>query len=116
MIALLFAFACAPDDCPEGRPDAVALDGVLESADTCGAWTLAVDDHVYVNVGLQEPEATCDATLPAHFTLPNDPIYSNFEPAGPKWTYDFLAVAPGDDRIAVVCEDGTEWSGWFAVE
>jgi hypothetical protein len=116
MLLLLSLLACQDDICPDGQPDPVALDGVLETADSCGAWTLAVDDHVYINVGITEAESECTAELPASFELPYDPIYSNFEPSGPKWTYDFLAVGAGDEQLTVSCADGTVWTGWFSVQ
>lgn len=111
---LLLALACAepaPDACawPEA---ATAASGVLENADTCGFWSLPVDGHLYVNVGLTEPDVDCSAAMDTALALNAQPIYSNLTTDGPKWTFDVVGLAPADPWAAfdVTCEEGTRWA------
>jgi len=88
-----------------------APDGVLESEDSCGWWELPVGEHLYVNVGLSEPKAECSESLGAGLALNASPTYSNFEPDGPKWTFDVVAEASATaSAVEITCSDGSAWS------
>lgn len=89
-------------------------DGVLASwRNDCGVWIVAPGDHLILDVFLDDPEAPCAEVLDEGVELMSSPIYSNFEPDGPKWTYDFVVdeAFEGTAELSVTCEDGTEWWG-----
>lgn len=116
---LLLLLACAepaPDAC--AWPDApVAPEGVLENADTCGYWSIAVDGHLYVNVGLVAPDQDCSAAMDEAVALNSSPIYSNLNTDGPKWTFDVLGVSATESFASfdVSCDEGTRWAARIAV-
>ena len=115
-----FLLACtepAPDDCawPDSATDA---GGVLENTDTCGFWSLEVDGHLYVNVGLTEPDGECSAAMGEEVSLNASPIYSNLTTDGPKWTFDVVGVAPTAPfaSLDVPCDEGTRWAARVEVQ
>ena len=115
-----FLLACtepAPDDCawPDSATDA---GGVLENTDTCGFWSLEVDGHLYVNVGLTEPDVECSAAMGEEVSLNASPIYSNLTTDGPKWTFDVVGVAPTAPfaSLDVPCDEGTRWAARVEVQ
>lgn len=110
---MLFLLACAEPEpeahCPEFA-EAVAAPTVVDTDDDCGTWTLAVDDHLVVNVYLSEAEVPCTDSFGAGLERPHEPAYTNLTTDGPKWTYDFVGAEAAEGvEVAIVCDDGTEW-------
>lgn len=118
MLWLLLACATPVDDGCAWPDAASAPAGVLESAaDDCGWWSLAVGEHLYVNVAVTEADAPCgppemDAVLAENAGA----IYSNLSGQGPKWTYDLVGVSAGETTVAIHCDDGTQFSARVTVE
>lgn len=107
-ITLLLALAsCAPCDFPK---DAVPVPGVLTSEDTCGHWTVAVDAHLVVGLPVETDVTTCTAEVDDGVSLNSSPIFTNFEPDGPRWTFDAVGNAPTDrGTVDIECTDHSEW-------
>ncbi|MSQ03159.1 MAG: hypothetical protein EXR71_14930 [Myxococcales bacterium] len=110
---LTLFLACAEPE-PEGPcpvwADEAAADGVLDNAHDCGTWTLAVDEHLYVNVYIDEIEAPCADVIDDGVDRPHEPTYTNMSNDAPKWTYDFVGVSAVDvAEVTITCEEGTEW-------
>lgn len=103
------------DGCAGFPEEATPLDGTLDGRDDCGAFSLAVGDHAYVNVEVGEPEAECTGTASGAVALAYDPIYSNPSNGEPKWTFDLEALSAGEGELDVSCVEGSRWSGRFEV-
>ena len=111
--------ACVERDpleaCVAGDP--VPLPGaVLDAADACGTWSMAVEDRVAVDVAVTAAEVPCGWSADGAVGTPYDPIYSNFDDDSAKWTFDVHAVEAGDGALRVDCDDGTLWVGFFVVD
>lgn len=120
MLLILGMFACGEPEpepaCEEWRPLA-NVDGVIDNDEDCGQWTLPIGEHLYVNVYVSEELSPCEAEHAAEIGLPYDPIYTNLETDGPKWTFDFVGnEVVSDSAIDVSCDDGTEWHARVSVE
>ena len=92
---------------------------MLSAEDTCGFWSLALGDHLYVDVVVTEPLAECEATLGAGLELFSSPIYSAMSNDEPKWTFDVVAVAatdPAGAEVSIECVDGSTWGALVRVE
>ena len=88
----------------------------LDNGDDCGTWAVEVGGHVYVNVAVSDPAATCAGETAGAVSLPYDPIFSHAAEEPPKWTFDVVGDEPGEGSLDVRCDDGTRWSGRFVVD
>ena len=121
MLVLLLLAACAGDDasdCAAWPDEAVAADGVLGNADTCGYWRLGVGEHLYVNVSVTVAESPCTASMEPAIGLNADPIYTNLSNDGPKWTFDVVGLSATDGYagLQVECGEGTTFAARVVVE
>lgn len=114
MLLLLLACAPSPSTACEGAPPAaVAPDGVLGAADTCGAWSIAVDGHLYVQLAVSDPEVDCDVVLDEPLALFSSPIFAHMNGDPPSWTFDVTAAEPADAAyLEIACTDDTRFGGW----
>ena len=105
---LLIALAsCAPCDFPANP---AAPPNVLGASDDCGFWTVAVDTHLVLGLPVEEATTTCSVDVDDGVRLNADPIFTNFEPDGPRWTFDTVGNAPSEHgTVDIECDDNSEW-------
>ena len=110
-IALLLTLAsCAPCDFPK---DPVPVPGVLTTEHDCGYWTVPVDGHLVVGLPVELDTTTCVVEVDDGVSLNSSPIFTNFQPDGPRWTFDAVGNAPTQrGSVDIDCDDG---SGWHAL-
>lgn len=107
-VVMLWLGGCARCAFPA---DATPVPGVLDALDDCGFWSLAVGEHVVVGLPLGSPDTTCTTEIDEGIALNSQPIFTNFEPDGPRFTFDFVAEAEARKaHIDVECSDGSAWS------
>jgi hypothetical protein len=122
-VLLALLIACAgeeePSGCADWPSDPVAPDGVLRADEDCGFWTIAVDEHLYVDLVITVPLAECPSTLGDGIELFSTPIYSAMSNDEPKLTFDVVGAAPTGSEYAlfdVLCEEGSRFSARIDVE
>jgi hypothetical protein len=115
--AILPLVACSePGPCTFPDP-AVETGGVLGNEDTCGFWQVPVGEHLYLDLHVTRELPDCAAAVGDGLSLPNDPIYTNLAPDGPKYTYDIVAdSAVAETNIDITCDEATEWHALVTVE
>jgi hypothetical protein len=133
MLAWL-AIACAPTEtdqpaCPEWPSEESAIDGKLGNEDTCGLYSLAVDEQVVIELYLSEPideaqeEAgaaitACESTFSDGLDMRYDAgSYTNMSDDAPKFVMQVFGSEARSDpaEFDSICFEGTEFHARFRV-
>ncbi len=90
---------------------------MLEETDTCGFWSVAVGDHLVLDLHVQRELPDCALSLGPSLSNPNEPIYTNLTGDGYKYTYDIVADAvEAESTVDIACDEGTEWHALVTIE
>ena len=116
LIFLSLLLTCDDDSSPlescsfPSEPSAAS--GVLDSSHDCGFWSIAIGEHIYLNLAVDSFESTCSLTLGPGLEENASPSYSDLGDQGAQWTYDFVGVETAEDsEITLECSDGVTWYG-----
>lgn len=117
LACILVMPACATPDACDFPTEAIAADGVITEADTCGFWSVDVGGHLYLDLHVTRELPDCALSLGYGVEVPNDPIYSALDTDSAKYTYDFVGqTAIEETSVDIACDEGTEWHALLRVE